>query len=89
MRPICLRGHERAMTRVLFNKEGDLVFTAAKNASPNVWFSQNGERLGTFEGHQGVIWCIDVDYTSSRLVSGSGDSTLKLWDVSCGLENSP
>nr|VZI39665.1 unnamed protein product [Spirometra erinaceieuropaei] len=86
MRPICLRGHERAMTRVLFNKEGDLVFTAAKNASPNVWFSQNGERLGTFEGHQGVIWCIDVDYTSSRLVSGSGDSTLKLWDVSCGKE---
>ncbi|VDD84117.1 unnamed protein product [Mesocestoides corti] len=86
MRPICLRGHERAVTQVLYNREGDLIFTAGKNPTPSVWFSQNGERLGTFNGHIGVIWCLDVDWTSTRLVSGSGDATLRLWDVSNGKE---
>jgi len=86
MRPICLRGHERAITRILFNREGDLIFTAGKNPSPSVWFAQNGERLGTFVGHQGVIWCLDVNWSSTHLISGSGDSTVKLWDISNGQE---
>ncbi|KAH9279411.1 Eukaryotic translation initiation factor 3 subunit I [Echinococcus granulosus] len=86
MRPICLRGHERAITRIIYNKEGDLIFTAGKNPSPNVWFSRNGERLGTFNGHAGVVWCLDVDWTSTHLISGSGDATVRLWDVSNGKE---
>ncbi|EUB57666.1 Eukaryotic translation initiation factor 3 subunit I [Echinococcus granulosus] len=84
--PICLRGHERAITRIIYNKEGDLIFTAGKNPSPNVWFSRNGERLGTFNGHAGVVWCLDVDWTSTHLISGSGDATVRLWDVSNGKE---
>ena len=82
--PICLRGHERAITRITYNREGDLIFTAGKNPSPNVWYSQNGERLGTFIGHQGVVWCLDVDWTTTHLISGSGDATIRLWDVSNG-----
>nr|CDS27796.2 eukaryotic translation initiation factor 3 [Hymenolepis microstoma] len=84
MRPICLRGHERPITQIVYNRDGDLIFTAAKNETLNVWFSQNGERLGSFNGHNGVVWSIDVDWTSTRLISGSGDYTMKLWDISNG-----
>ncbi|VDL11673.1 unnamed protein product [Hymenolepis diminuta] len=84
MRPICLSGHERSITQIIYNTDGDLIFTASKNPSLNVWFSQNGERLGSFNGHGGVVWSIDVDWTSTRLISGSGDATMKLWDVSNG-----
>ncbi|KAM7534202.1 hypothetical protein Aperf_G00000104962 [Anoplocephala perfoliata] len=86
MKPICLYGHERPITQIIYNKDGDLIFTAGKNTTANVWFSQNGERLGSFNGHNGVIWSLDVDWTSSKLTSGSGDSTLKLWDISNGKE---
>lgn len=41
--------------------------------------------MGTFNGHAGVVWCLDVDWTSTRLVSGSGDATVRLWDVSNGM----
>jgi translation initiation factor 3 subunit I len=72
-----LQGHERAITQIKYNREGDLLFSSAKDSKPNVWFSTNGERLGTYNGHQGAVWCIDVDWTCKKLMSGSGDMTLK------------
>lgn len=49
MRPLMLKGHERSLTKVKYNREGDLLFSAAKDKSPCVWFSDNGERLGTYD----------------------------------------
>lgn len=72
-----LQGHERPITQIRYNREGDLLFSVSKDNKPNVWFSVNGERLGTFNGHQGTVWCCDVDWTSSKLFTGSGDMTAK------------
>jgi len=52
MRPILLKGHERALTRVKYNADGDLLFSAAKDPKPTVWYADTGVRLGTFNGHQ-------------------------------------
>jgi len=79
-----LQGHERALTQIKYNLEGDLIFTASKDKVPNVWYSVNGERLGTFHGHQGTIWSLDVDWQSRMLVTGSADMSIRLWDVSNG-----
>jgi translation initiation factor 3 subunit I len=79
-----LQGHERSITQIRFNREGDLLFSSSKDNRPNVWFSINGERLGTYNGHQGAIWCIDVDWTSTKFMSGGGDMNLKLWSVETG-----
>lgn len=105
MRPLCLKGHERSITKIRYNREGDLLFSASKDKSPCVWFAENGERLGTyevdeklyrplhfhvtrlsfcFEGHNGVVWCLDVSYDSSKLVTGSGDNYCILWDTEIG-----
>jgi len=55
-----LHGHERAITQIKYNLEGDLLFSCAKDPQPNVWYSVNGERLGTYKGHGGAVWCLDV-----------------------------
>ena len=60
-KPLMLHGHERSITQIKYNREGDLLFSAAKDQSPNVWYSINGERLGSFVGHNGTVWCIDVN----------------------------
>lgn len=62
------------------------MFSCSKDNKPNVWYSLNGERLGTFNGHQGAIWCIDVDWTTTKFISGSGDPSLKVWDCETGKE---
>ncbi|RLV85464.1 Eukaryotic translation initiation factor 3 subunit I [Meyerozyma sp. JA9] len=84
MRPFKLMGHERSLTQVKYNQEGDLLFSVAKDSSASVWFASNGERLGTFEGHMGTIWSIDVDSNTHYAVTGSADLTIKLWLVETG-----
>lgn len=84
MKPISLHGHERSVTQILYNREGDLLFSSAKDQNPNVWYSINGERLGTYDGHGGAVWCIDVDWETKNFLSGAADNTIRLWDVETG-----
>jgi len=85
MKPILL-SHEKPITDIKFNVDGDLLFTSckAKGGSVTVWWSDNGERIGTFDGHNGAIYSVDVNRLSTRLVSGAADGTVKLWDVETG-----
>ncbi|RKP02297.1 hypothetical protein CXG81DRAFT_29547 [Caulochytrium protostelioides] len=84
MLPILLRGQERPLTKIKYNREGDLLFSASKDKLANVWYSHNGERIGTFDGHNGTIWDLDVDYHSKRLLTASGDGCCFLWEVMTG-----
>eukprot|EP00918_Siedleckia_nematoides_P027837 GHVU01059882.1.p1 GENE.GHVU01059882.1~~GHVU01059882.1.p1 ORF type:complete len:326 (+),score=43.59 GHVU01059882.1:99-1076(+) len=86
MKPIMLHGHERSITQIKYSREGDLLFSAAKDPQPNVWFSLNGERLGSFKGHTGAVWCIDVNWETDKVLTGAADNTVKLWDLSTGTE---
>lgn len=113
-RPILLHGHIRSLTRVKYNREGDLIFSVSKDNKPNVWFAHNGERLGSYHGHNGTVWDLDIScmlitvlasqhsthiehiiwcyrslqFTddSKRLLTGSADSSARLWDVQTGKE---
>jgi len=84
MKPIAVNGHSRSLTQVKYNREGDLLFSVSKDSTPSVWYSHDGSRLGTYDGHNGTVWCCSVDYTSKFLVTGSADNSLKLWDVETG-----
>jgi translation initiation factor 3 subunit I len=72
------------LTQIKYNTDGDLLFTAGKDKSVNVWFSANGERLGTYDGHQGVVWSIDSSKDSKYLLTGSGDFSSIYWDLETG-----
>lgn len=92
MRPLILQGHTRPLTQVVYNREGDLIFSTAKDNHACVWYSSNGERLGTFgnetnktaEQHRSTIWSIDVSLDSQHAITGSGDCMVKVWDVNTG-----
>ena len=55
-----MKGHERPLTFLKYNRDGDLLFSCAKDHTPTVWFADNGERLGTYRGHNGAVWSCDV-----------------------------
>jgi len=86
MRPILLQGHERSITFIKYNREGDLIFSCSKDKNPTVWYADNGERLGTYNGHGGAVWTCDVDDDTRRLATGSADRTVRLWEVESGRE---
>ena len=64
-----------------YNLDGDIIFSVAKDQQICAWFSHNGERLGTYHGHVGAIWTVDVEPTSTMIASGSADNTIRLWNV--------
>ncbi|ESP01499.1 hypothetical protein LOTGIDRAFT_200332 [Lottia gigantea] len=84
MKPILLQGHERSITQVKYNREGDLIFSSSKDNIPNVWYSLNGERLGSYNGHNGAVWSLDVNWDTTKVLTGSADNTCKLWDCETG-----
>jgi translation initiation factor 3 subunit I len=60
------------------------MFSAAKDGRFNVWSSATGELIGSYEGHGGVIWDIDIDEETTRCISGSADLSARLWDARTG-----
>ncbi|KNC87148.1 eukaryotic translation initiation factor 3 subunit I [Sphaeroforma arctica JP610] len=86
MKPIMCYGHERSLTQIRYNRSGDLLFSVAKDTKPTVWFSHNGERLGTYKGHKGACWSIDVNWDSTHVVTGAADNTARVWDCETGTE---
>uniref|UniRef100_A0A8C4R664 Serine-threonine kinase receptor-associated protein n=1 Tax=Eptatretus burgeri TaxID=7764 RepID=A0A8C4R664_EPTBU len=84
MKPILLQGHERSITQIKYNRDGDLLFSCAKDQVVNVWYSLNGERLGSYNGHTGAVWCVDVDWDTKKVLTGAADNTCRLWDCETG-----
>jgi translation initiation factor 3 subunit I len=63
-----MKGHERNITRVVFNRDGDLLFSAASDKTPTVWDTETGERLGTYNGHSGSITDMSVSCALGRVM---------------------
>ncbi|KAE8541263.1 eukaryotic translation initiation factor 3 subunit I [Cryptococcus gattii VGV] len=90
MKPIILQGHERSLNQIVFNSEGDLLFSASKDSVVNAWYTSNGERLGTYggikggDGHNGSVWTVAVDSQTRFLLTGGADNAMKLWEVKTG-----
>jgi translation initiation factor 3 subunit I len=77
-------GHERPITTVRFNVEGDLLFTASVDGVVTLWNGETGERLGKYRGHKGAVHTLDVSRDSRYLLTASADSSVKLWEVTTG-----
>jgi len=42
--------------------------------------------LGSYNGHNGTVWTIDVNWDTTAFVSASADSSVRVWDVQTGRE---
>lgn len=84
MKPFVLYGHDRPLTWVQYNRDGDLLFTCAKDHNPQLWNVLTGERIGMYNGHTGSIWHLDVDFNCEFLLTGAADNSSRLWKVETG-----
>lgn len=83
MRPVLLRGHEKPITAVKFNFDGDLLFTASGEKKVNVWYSLSGERIGSFEP-KAAVRTIDITNDSEILIVGTNVGYLEFFKVNGG-----
>jgi len=86
MKPFLLKGHERPLTFIRYNREGDIIFSCGKDGLVTQWFSDCGKRAGVYRGHVGTVNNCDINQGCRRLFTASADSTLRIWEVSKGKE---
>lgn len=82
--PIQLQGHEKAITKVKYNADGDLIFSCSKDHHVNVWYEADGSRLGTFNQHRGAVWDIDCSWDSQYLLTACADAQARLFEATTG-----
>jgi WD40 repeat protein len=76
-----LTGHSGEVNTVAWSKTG-LLASGSEDCTVKIWNSSTGECLNTLEGHSEYVSCVHFNPTNpSQLVSGSGDKTIRLWDV--------
>jgi WD40 repeat protein len=78
------RGHRGEVYTLAFipDGEGRWIASAGEDGTIKVWDAHAGELVRTFRGHSGLVSCLAFSPDGRRLVSGSRDKTLKVWDVS-------
>ena len=85
-RPYGLQGHERPLTSVKFGYDNDMFFSSGKDKHATAWRASTGERLGSYEGHNGSIWNLDITPDTRHLLTASADNSCKVWEAVTGKE---
>jgi WD40 repeat protein len=62
-RTILLYGHERAVTCVKYNHEGDLLFTSSMDGKLFLWRADNGDRIGSYQDGESNSSISELDVT--------------------------
>jgi WD40 repeat protein len=59
-----------------------IVATGSQDWTIRLWNYETGEELATLVGHEFTIGGLAFTEDARLLVSGAGDETVRLWDVS-------
>lgn len=84
VKPFLLQYHSRPVTAVRFNRDGDLFLTSGNDGRCCLVRTETGERIGTYEGHEGAIKSCDIDPNSELVVSGGADSKVCFFNAGTG-----
>jgi len=78
-----LKGHTRPITQVVFNREGDLLFTASKDSKVTLWRTVDSHRMGVYSA-TGALRSISVSADSRFLATAGADEYVYVFDVKTG-----
>ncbi len=78
-------GHKHDVRAIAFSPKGNLIASSgsSQDKTVKVW-STTGGLLRVLKGHDGAITALAFSPDGTKLVSGSQDTTVMLWDVETG-----
>jgi len=90
-KPLVCSGHSRPVPFVAYSKwnESDDSFfaiSACLDGKAMLRIGKTGDWIGTFLGHKGAVWGVDINDDATLAITGSADYTAKIWDATTGDE---
>ena len=82
--PVQLKGATKGINRLMFSMEDDLLLGCSNDNSARVWRVMNGSVLHTYTGHSDFVTCGAFVPNTGKILTGSKDRMVKLWDVHKG-----
>ena len=72
-------GHDKDVSKVIFNPQGTKILTAGFDQIARLWDSETGELLQQLEGHSDEIFSCSFNYEGDTIITGSKDNTCGIW----------
>ncbi|ETO36027.1 WD-40 repeat-containing protein [Reticulomyxa filosa] len=87
-----LKGHNSNVNSVKYGSNGlvNMILSGSHDKSVRLWDIRSGQEIQVFNGHRDSVYAeysplvvnnIEVGGTSNVICSGSGDNTIRFWDV--------
>ena len=72
------KGHKNAILDLKWSTDSTQLFTASADKQVVAWDTFSFTKIRTFRGHENNVNSVDV--IGERVVTGSDDCTVKVWD---------
>lgn len=74
-----LVGHEKEISKCMFNNQGTRVITASSDNTCKVWDADNGILVQTLEGHDDEVFSCAFNYEGDTIITGGKDNKCVVW----------
>jgi len=82
-RVLDLKGHTGMLRAAAFTPDGSKLVTSGADGV-RVWNAESGAPLKTFATKVGIVFSLAVDRTGTKLLTGSMDRTVQMWEIASG-----
>lgn len=79
-----LKGHGRAVSKVVFSRDGKLLATGSSDNTITIWDVQTQRELKTLSGYAAPIESMDFSPDNRLLATAAEDGATDLWDTNRG-----
>ncbi|KAJ3553363.1 hypothetical protein NM688_g3652 [Phlebia brevispora] len=76
-----------AISSFSISKDGEFLLTSLDNYNIKLWHIPTGQHIREYPGHLDTVLTVAFAPDGMKFVSGSADSTARLWDVEPGLDH--
>lgn len=66
-------------------RKGDFLVSGSSDKTAKIWNIRQCKLLFSLVGHNGCVFCVDLDDECKKAFTGSGDRTVRVWEVSTGV----